>query len=113
MTETYCGPKVWGDSVVLWITAVFYAGSFDNPFDLANRVIQGGGEFHLYAIAVIFSNTSTDAGLHRGFLWAANRYPSQNALMASCSACTLGKPRAAAALSRPPNCRASAATLWP
>jgi hypothetical protein len=40
-------------------------------------------------------------------------YSSQNSRMASCSACTLGNPRAEAAASRPPNCWTSAETLWP
>src|SRR5712671_6107636 len=46
-------------------------------------------------------------------LRAANCYPSQNARMASCSACTLENPKAAAAASRPPNFVASAETLVP
>jgi hypothetical protein len=40
-------------------------------------------------------------------------YPPQYARMASCSACTLANPRSAAAALSPPNCRASAETLWP
>src|SRR5215468_7991301 len=46
-------------------------------------------------------------------LRAANCYPPQNARMASCSPCTLENPKAAAAVSRPPNFVASAETLVP
>jgi hypothetical protein len=46
-------------------------------------------------------------------LGAAHGYPSQNARMASCSLCTLEKPKAAAAAARPPNFFASAETLVP
>jgi hypothetical protein len=42
---------------------------------------------------------------------SASAYPPQNAVTAFCRAGTLGNPRAAAAALRPPNRRASPATL--
>ena len=42
---------------MLWITAVFYLGSFDNPFDLLQHRISKSGHvgqcYHFYDIAVL------------------------------------------------------------
>jgi len=44
---------------------------------------------------------------------SVGRYPAQNAPIAFCNDCTLGKPKGAAAALTPPNCWARAETLWP